>query len=285
LDGAEVAYHLAAAYEIGVVDERAMERANVGGTQAFLGAVEAAGTARAVYVSSTAALGPVPEGEGDEDTRYAPAGRYPSAYHRTKAAAHRLALEAQRRGLPLVIVCPAFVYGPGDHGPGGRFIADLLAGRVPGLLTRPAWFSYVHVDDVAQGLVLAGERGAPGAVYVLSGEHASLNEFAARVARLAGRRPPLLRFPVPLARLTGALLDVVSRATGLRFPITREGVDAVARHRWLHSHERATRELGWRPRPLAEGLPETVEWFARQVRNPGGRADGGGRGGRGAAAG
>lgn len=264
LAGADVAYHMAAVYDIGVVDEAALERANVDGTRAFLAAIQRAGTPRAVYVSTTVALGPVAEGRGDETTEHP--GGYRSAYERTKAQAHRLAREAQRKGLPVIIVCPANVYGPGDRGPNGRFIADLLAGRLPGLATRPAWFSYVHVEDVAEGLVLAAEKGTPGATYVLSGEDCTVNEFAARVCVLAGKRPPRLRFPVPLVRLTGILLDGLARVTGLRFPISRESVDMASEVRWLHSHEATSRELGWTPRPLAEGLPETVEWFLSRRR-------------------
>ncbi|HEX7048679.1 MAG TPA: NAD-dependent epimerase/dehydratase family protein [Longimicrobiales bacterium] len=266
LDGVELAYHLAAIYDVGVVDERAMTRTNVEGTRAFLDAVARAGTPRAVYVSTTAALAPVTDGEGDENTEYPPDARYPSAYHRTKAEAHRLARAAQRDGLPLIIACPAYVYGPGDRGPGGRFLMDLLAGRMPGLLARPGWFSYVHVDDVVEGLILAAERGVPGETYVLSGEHCSVNDFAARAAALAGRRPPRLRFPVPLARLTGTALDAIGRRTGMRFPISRESVDVAAELRWLHSNAKAGRELGWTPRPLADGLPETIAWFANHRR-------------------
>lgn len=261
LEGVDVAYHLAAIYDVGVVNARALERTNVGGTRAFLEAVERAGTPLAIYVSTTVALAPVETGEGDETSEVEPGASFPSVYHRTKTEAHRLAREAQGRGLPLIIVCPAFVYGPGDRGPGGRFTADLLAGRVPGLLTRPGWFSYVHVDDVVDGLIRAGVGGRLGAVYILSGEHASVDDFAARVCAIAGKRPPRLRFPVPLAWLTGALLDVISRLTGIRFPISRENVQVTSGLRWLHSHATAARELDWNPRPLAEGLPETVAWF------------------------
>ncbi|MBI4409007.1 MAG: NAD-dependent epimerase/dehydratase family protein [Gemmatimonadetes bacterium] len=259
LDGADVAFHLAAIYDLGVVDAAALERVNVGGTRAFLAAAERA-RARLVYVSTTAALGPTPAGgAGDESSEFG-ARPYPSTYHRTKAEAHRLAREAQRRGLPLVIVCPAVVYGPGDRGPNGRFLRDLIAGRIPGLLVPSGWFSYVHVDDVADGLILAVERGRTGEVYVLSGEERAFNDFAAEVARLAGRRAPRLRFPAPLALATGAVLDLIGRLTGRRMPLSREGV-AVAAGRWLHSHDKATRELGWNPRPLRAGLPETVAWL------------------------
>lgn len=254
----DLAYHLAAIYDIGVVDAAALEQTNVGGTRAFLEAVERAGTPRAVYVSTTAALAPVETGEGDETSEVPPdTTRFPSVYHRTKTEAHRLAREAQGRGLPLIVACPAFVYGPGDRGPGGRFIDDLLAGRVPGLLMRPGWFSYVYVDDVVDGLFRAGEVGRDGAVYILSGEHASINDFAARVCALAGKRAPRLRFPVPLAWLTGALLDGISRLTGIRFPISRENVQVTGGPRWLHSHATATRELDWHPRSLEEGLRTT----------------------------
>lgn len=262
LAGVDLAYHLAAIYDVGPVDAVALERTNVGGTCAFLTALERVGTPRAVYVSTTVALGPVAGGVGDESTRHA--GGYRSVYERTKTEAHRLAVAAQRGGAPLVVVCPAFVYGPGDRGPGGRFIADLLAGRVPGLVARPSSYSYVHVDDVVEGLRLAGEKARTGETYVLSGTVCTVNELAARVAALAGRRAPRLRFPATLARATGTVLDAISRRTRLHFPITRENVDMSVGLRWLHSHAKATRELGWRPRPLDEGLPQTVAWFAAQ---------------------
>ena len=264
LDGVDLAIHLAAVYQVGVVNRRVLERTNVLGTRTFLSAIERARPPRAVYVSTTAALAPVPYGEGDENTEYAPGSRYPSVYHETKARAHGMAREAQRIGVPLIIVCPAVVYGPGDRSPMGKYVEDLIAGRLPGLLTRDPWFSYVHVDDVVEGLILAADKGRVGRTYIFSGEHASLSDFLGRVAELAGKRLPRLRFPVGLARVTGSALDVVSRITGLRFPISREAVEVGAGHRWLHSNARAREELGWNPRPLSEGLPEYVRWFVDQ---------------------
>ncbi|HUH11760.1 MAG TPA: NAD-dependent epimerase/dehydratase family protein [Longimicrobiales bacterium] len=255
--GADLAYHLAAIYDIGVVDEGALERVNVGGTRDFLAALRRAGVPRAVYVSTTLALGPVEEGEGDEHSTHDE--RWVSAYERTKVEAHRLARAAQRGGLPLGIACPAYVYGPGDDGPGGRFLRDLRRRRVPALPYRTNWYSFVHVDDVADGLLRLGEAGRPGESWVLSGEHRDFREFARAAARLMGVGLSPVRLPTALVRATGAALDVVSRATGVRFPVTREGADvAGGGRRYLHSHAKATRELGWTPRPLAEGLGETV---------------------------
>jgi nucleoside-diphosphate-sugar epimerase len=255
--GADLAYHVAAMYDVGPVDAGAMERANVEGTRVFLESVAAAGVRRAVYVSSTVALGPVAAGEGDET--HVHAGPWPSEYHRTKTLAHHVARGAQAEGLPLIIVCPAYVYGPGDEGPAMHFTIDLLRHRLPGLPTRPAVFSYVHVDDVVTGLIAAGERGRPGAIYVLGGEARDANEVALMIGDIAGTWISPLRFPPFVVRLTGRLMDAVRRLTGWRMPISRELADVGGRGaRWVHSSARAERELGYTWRPLAEGLPETV---------------------------
>lgn len=252
-----LAYHLAAIFDIGVVDNAELTRINVEGTRAFLNAARKAKVPRAVYVSTTGAIGPYKG--GDREPRDAYTGPYPSQYHRTKADAHRLARREQETGLPLIIVCPAVVYGPGDNGPGGRFMSDLLRKRVPGLLTNPARFSYVHVDDVVDGLIAAGDRGQIGETYLLTGHAALVNDFAVQVAKLGGVRAPVLRFPTPLAHLTGVALDMMTRATGLRFPISRENVATSSVDDWHHAHERATRDLGYHPRALDQGLPETVK--------------------------
>lgn len=266
LAGADVACHLAAIYDVGVVDEHALVHSNVAGTRVFLDALGRSQVRRAVYVSSIAALGPVDSGQGDESTRWR--GPFPTVYHRTKTEAHALALAAQQRGA-LIIVCPAYVYGPGDEGPAGRFLQDLVRRRVPALVSDSAWFSFVHVDDVVDGIVAAIERGRPRESYVLGGEAATLTDFAARAAAAAGVRAPRLRFPRPLALAAGTLFDAVSRSTGRRFALSREGVASVTGGRWLHSYEKATREFGYQPRSLAEGLPETMAWVRSRVESQG----------------
>lgn len=250
LAGATGAIHLAAIYDVGIVNEGALERANVEGTRVFLEAAKEARTPRVVYTSTTAALGPADSHEPEE----AYEGPYHSAYHRTKSAAHRLARAAQADGMPLVIVCPSFVYGPGDGGPAGRFIEDLRKRRLPALLSRPSHFSYVYVDDVVSGLIAALETGKVGEVYILSGEATDMNDFAARVASHLGVKPPRLRMPVAVAKPIASVMDAVSRVTGIRFPMTREAVITTSVDRWLHTHERATRDLGYAPRALDEGL-------------------------------
>ncbi len=264
LNDVDLAYHVAGLYDLGpAVDAAALERTNVEGTRAVLAALEDAGTPRAVYVSTTVALGPVGEGIGDAGSRSD--RRFRSAYERTKTLAHELARQAQGTGLPLVIACPSYVYGPGDHGPGARFIRDLLKGRLPGLLADPATFSYVHVEDVADGLLRLGEAGRVGETYVLGGEPSTVNEYASRIAALAGKRLPRLRLPTSMARLGARTMDRLARLTGWRSSLSRESIDTTAGLRWLHSWETSRREIGYDPRPLREGLPETVAWFVAEI--------------------
>ena len=260
LAGADLALHIAGNYAIGPGNVREMERINVAGTRCLLEEAARAGTPRVIHVSSTVALGPSSAASA-ADPAEAWRGPYPSAYHRTKAEAHAAVRQAQARGQPVIIVCPANVYGPGDEGPNAGFIRDLLRGRLPALLAEPGTFSYVHVDDVVSGIMAAADRGGPGAQYVLGGEVVTLNEFAEQVTALAGRRAPRLRLPVWMVRATGMALDVVSVVTRTRFTISRESVDATAGRNWVHDHTASARALGWTPRPLSEGLPETVRWF------------------------
>jgi len=270
--GAAVAYHIAAIYDIGVVDEAALEATNVDGTRAFMRATREAGTPRVIHVSSTVALGPVPpDGIGDDQPPYG--GPYPSIYHRTKTEAHRIALAAQQSGAPVVIACPAYVYGPGDEGPAGNLIEDLLRRRVPTLIADPAWYSFVHVDDVSDALTVLATQGTSSGVYVLGGENERFDRFVKRVAELGKVFAPRAITPAPLARGIGRALDAVGRRTGIRFPLSLEGVNVVTAGRYTFGHACAAAELGFSPRPLATGLPETVAFFraklARNRRSPG----------------
>jgi dihydroflavonol-4-reductase len=257
MEGASLAYHLAAVYDVGRVDVAAMEAANVRGTALFIAALRARGVARGVYVSSTVALGPADPVTGLPPAEYT--GPYPTHYHRTKAEAHRVARDAQHTGVPLVIACPAYVYGPGDEGPAEEYMGNLIRHRIPGLSTRPTVFSYVHVDDVVAGLVAAGEDGRAGETYVLAGEVASVNEFSKMVTDLAGTWLSPVRLPPAMVRLTGIALDGVGRLIGRRMPITKELAESGATGElWVHSDDASRAELGYAPRTLAEGLPETV---------------------------
>jgi len=259
---AEGVFHLAAYVRVGINDRRRAEAVNVTGTRHVLEVMRDFRVPKGVYTSSLAVNGDTKGRVVDESYRHE--GRLPSAYQRTKWAAHyEVALPMMRRGLPLVIALPGAVYGPGDHGDLAQAMAAHLRGRLPVAPTRTA-FCFAHVEDVATGLLAAMEQGTPGESYILGGPPHSLSEVLRRAGRLAGKHHGPL--PVPW----WGLLPVAWGAQGLAFALpplrgAAERLRLGAGTTQLGSDARARAELGFRPRSLEAGLPDTVRSLLQDV--------------------
>jgi len=116
------------------------------------------------------------------------------------------------------------------------------------------------VDDVARGAALALENFKPGGRYVLGGENVTLGEFYPLVGRLTGAKIPTLRFPDAIAKAAGAAQKAWARLRGTTPQLTPDLVE-IYKHDWAYSSATAERELGYHPRPLADGLASTVAWL------------------------
>jgi nucleoside-diphosphate-sugar epimerase len=247
--------HGAAIYEIGVNAERrrTMEETNVTGTRRMLDAAKAAGTKRIVYVSTIAAFGNTHGEIVAEGHR--PTSPPTSAYEDTKRRAHEIALDAAKNGAPIVIVQPGQVYGPNDHSAVGANFRALADGRLRYRAFEDLGLNLVHVDDLADGILRALDRGRGGECYILGGEIATLGDAYRAVAKATGRRLPPLVLPPAIARIAGRLIptmrEVVSSADGVTFWAT----DAKARA-----------ELGTTPRDLMTGMRDTFGPLARGER-------------------
>jgi dihydroflavonol-4-reductase len=259
--GCRYLFHVAADYRLWVPDPAAMYRANVDGTRELMFAALAAGIERVVYTSSVATLGLVPGGSADENT--------PSRlddmigpYKRSKFQAEEVmrGLIAER-GLPAVIVNPSTPVGPGDikPTPTGRLILEAARGRMPGYVDTG--LNIVHVDDVAAGELRAAEQGRIGERYILGGENMSLAEILGEVARAVGRRPPRLKVPYSIAFAAAAFGTAMANITGREPFTTLDGV-RMSRKKMYFSSEKATRELGYQPRPARDAIADAVGWFA-----------------------
>ncbi len=246
LHRADALVHGAAIYEIGVtaMRRRAMEETNVTGTRRMLDAARAAGTARIVYVSTIAAFGNTHGAVVAEG--YRPTSPPTSAYEDTKRRAHDIALDTARSGAPIVIVQPGQVYGPNDHSAVGANFRALAEGRLRYRAFEDLGLNLVHVDDLADGIVRALDRGQTGESYVLGGEIATLGDAYRAVAKATGRGLPRLVVPPAIVRAAGRLVpsmrEVVSSADGVTFWAT----DAKARA-----------ALGTTPRDLMTGMRDT----------------------------
>jgi dihydroflavonol-4-reductase len=262
LAGCRALFHVAADYRLWAPDPGPMFRANVDGTRMLMLAARDAGVERIVYTSSVAALGVLPgDAAGDEETPVTFADMV-GAYKQSKflAEGEVRKLVADER-LPVVIVNPSTPVGPRDikPTPTGRLIVEAATGRMPAFVDTG--LNIVHVDDVAEGHLLAFDKGKVGERYVLGGENMPLKAILAAVAGAVGRRAPRLKVPHGLILPIAYAAEAWTRMTGGGQPFaTVDGV-RMARKKMYFSHAKAARELGYSPRPAVQALADAVRWF------------------------
>lgn len=259
--GCRYVFHVAADYRFWVPDPHAMLRANVDGTLAMMRAAQTAGVERIVHCSSVAALGWAPQGELADENTPTNESDFIGTYKRSKYVAERTVLDLVRQEkLPVVVVNPAAPVGPRDikPTPTGKMIRDAAAGRVPAYIDTG--LNIVHVDDVAEGHVLALERGRVGERYVLGGENLLLKDVLALVANVVGRKPPSIELPEAVVWPAALFMEGLARLTGITPMMTRDHIK-MARHKMFYSSAKAMNELGYNPRPVRSAIEDAVAWF------------------------
>jgi len=263
LAGCRYLFHVAADYRLWVPDEAAMRRVNVDGTSALLRAAAAAGVERTVYTSSVAALGLTADGSpADEHTPILPA-HHAGTYKLSKYDAEQAVRALAAGGQDVVIVNPSTPVGPGDvkPTPTGQMILDAARGKMPAYVDTG--LNLVHVDDVAQGHLLALQKGISGQAYILGAENMMLGDIFRLVAVQAGRRPPLMRLPIaPLVPIAW-VMERIAAQTG-KTPLMTRDVLKMARKKMFFSSARARQELGYAPRPAALAIRDALGWFRKE---------------------
>jgi dihydroflavonol-4-reductase len=257
-EGCPVVFHTAAIYELWVRDRKQLMRTETEGTGNVMQAALDAGAQRVVYTSSAIVIGERKGETGNEETPHR--GYFLSAYEEAKFRAEEVARAFLDRGLPLVIVNPAAVYGPGDLKPSGRMIVDLLNGRLPALF--PMTLSVVFVEDVAEGHLRACELGTIGRRYILAEGTYTERQWVAEICRLAQIRFPRM-IPAWLARIVASAGEMVSAFTG-KPPVLSIETWRYLSHGFRVDGSRAARELGIRYTPLTEGMRQTIQWYRAQ---------------------
>ncbi len=260
--GCRTVFHVAADYRLWVRDPAAMRAVNIDGTVALLRAAKAAGVERVVYTSSVAALGLRTDGVPADETTPVNEAHLIGAYKRSKYDAEQ-AVKALAREQDIVIVNPAAPVGPGDvkPTPTGRMILDAANGKLPAFVDTG--LNVVHVDDVAEGHVLALEKGRTGESYVLGSENLMLRDLLALIARQANRKPPGIRLPVAPLMPVAWVMQRVAEITG-KPPLMTPEVLRMARKKMFFSSDKAKHELGYAPRPAAEAVKDALAWFRAQ---------------------
>ena len=259
LEGCDAVIHGAAVYEGGIPASvhRAMYESNVLGTENVLRAALEAKTPKVVYVSTIGAYGNT-HGEVVDETYEHPGKDFTSYYEQTKYEAHRVAQRMiAEEDLPCVIVQPGGVYGPDDHSAIGKTISDFVAGRLPLLPFPDLGMNMVHVDDVADGILLALDKGVPGQAYNLGGQITTMREMIGTVAEVSGRKPPRGAMPTGMLKVLTPVGPLVGKIMG-QGPNLRELISSADGVTFWAKHDKAMAELGYSPRGLETGMRETL---------------------------
>jgi len=252
MTGVDGVYHVAGWYKIGVHDKSDGERVNIQGTRNVLELMKELGIRKGVYTST---LGVNSNTRGklvDETYRFT--GKHITEYDRTKAAAHDIAKEFIANGLPLVIVMPGGIYGPGDTSVIRKNIIEFLHGRLPALPTQMA-VCWAHVDDTVHGHILAMEKGKPGETYIIAGEPRTIVDAFQLASHITGKRTPMIA-PYQMMKVLSVLVTPFD--SFLPETYTSEGLRALAGATYWGDNSKARRELGFNPRPFREGWEETL---------------------------
>ncbi len=260
LEGCDGLIHGAAVYEVGIPasEHRRMYEANVLGTERVLGAALEAKTPKVVYVSTVGAFGNT-HGQVVDETYEHPGKEFTSYYEQTKYEAHQIAKRLiADEGLPCVIIQPGGVYGPDDHSALGKQVNDFLGGRMPLLVFPDLGMNMVHVEDVADGILLGLDRGTAGESYVIGGQITTMRELIGTVGRVADRKPPSRAMPTAMLKALAPIGPMVGKLMG-QPPNLRELISSADGVTFWAKHDKAMAELGYSPRGLETGLRDMLE--------------------------
>ena len=258
--GAEVVYHLAACISISMDDWSSLENINVSGTRNVVDACLRAGVRRLVHFSSIHALVQEPLSVPVDELRPPAEASSCPPYDRSKAAAEKEVRRGIDNGLDAVIIYPTAVIGPHDYEPSylGEALISIARYELPALVT--GGYDWVDVRDVVAGALTAEKQASSGSSFLLSGHWVSIPDIAAMIAEITGFSVPKFTVPLWLARMGAPIIEAFSRFSGKRPLYTSVSLRALRSNRHI-SHEKATHELGYRPRPFRDTITDTIRWF------------------------
>lgn len=262
-------YEIIVIHTAGIVDisdhiSRRLYEVNVNGTRNVLKLCREYKVKRLVYVSSVHAIPERKDKTVITETKTFSKDLVKGGYAKTKAKATELVLEASQKGLDAVVVHPSGILGPYDDSGNHlvQLIKEYLEGKLPACVK--GGYDFVDVRDVAKGCLLAAEKGRAGECYILSNQYYEIRYILDLVRRYAGgKRLPVL--PVEIARAAVPFIQWYARKKGRRPLYTAYSLQVIGSFEHF-SHEKATRELGYKPGKIEDTIKDTIKWY-RKTRN------------------
>ncbi|MFC1905279.1 NAD-dependent epimerase/dehydratase family protein [Chloroflexota bacterium] len=258
--GVDIVFHLAARISVVNWDHKLVESVNITGVKNTVNACVSAGVKRLVHTSSFHALIQEPLNETLDESRLLIISGNSPPYNRSKAEGERIVQNAISRGLDAIIITPAGMIGPYDFQPShfGATIMAMAKGRLPAIVD--AGLDWVDTRDVAWGMIHACEQAKVGDKYIISGHWAKLKDIAQHVSEVSGNNLPGVILPLWIAKSSAPLVSTLDRIRGKRQLLTPISMKELESNRYL-SHAKASRELGYEPRPLKDTIADTLDWF------------------------
>lgn len=264
LAGVDYLFHLAGIISIANGRENLVHTVNVEGTRTIMQAALAANVKRVIYTSSIHAFKRIPHGTTiDEDTPIDPATAI-AAYDQSKAEATLMVLEMVKQGLPAVIACPTGVIGPYDfkNSELGELFNDWVMHKVNVLIEGS--YDFVDVRDVAEGLILAREKGKVGQLYILSGQLIRISDLWKLVKELVSYKAYFLNIPLPLAKFSAFFADIYYRLMKKKPKFTSYSIETLQSNAVI-SNVKARLSLGYAPRSPRETIADTYQWWLNRT--------------------
>jgi len=259
VSGCNSVFHVAADYRLWSRYPHELYDSNVEGTRNLLTAARKAGVERFVYTSTVGCIG-IPAGGIGDEAQSVGIEEMSGDYKRSKFLAEQVALEFAREGFPVVIVNPTAPIGDHDFKPTptGKIVLDFLRGEMPAYIDTG--LNLVDARDVARGHLLAAEKGKVGERYILGCENLTLQQILERLATITGKKAPAVQLPYAVAYAAGLFTTGWAAISGQTPRVPMEAV-RMAKKKMFVTHEKAARELGYRPGPVDEALRRAVDWF------------------------
>ena len=262
-EGADIVYHCAGIISILPGQQKQLYQVNVLGTRNVVKVCLETKVKRLVYTSSIHALSePAPGIVIDESREFNPENVL-GEYSKSKALGTLEVLKGIEKGLDAVILCPSGIIGPYDYriSEMGKLIVDFVKGKVKACVDGA--YDFVDVRDVAEGLILACEKGKKGECYILSGQQISVQQLLKFLEEISGVKAPSFKIPHQAARAVGFFNVLYCNLVKIKPLFTPFSIDVLASNS-LVSCQKAQDELGYSPRSIYESIKDTVRWFRQK---------------------
>jgi dihydroflavonol-4-reductase len=252
--------HTAGIVFISSAHEELVEKVNVCGTQNIVDVCRTFGIGRLVYISSVHAIPEKTKGEVITEISHFDSEQVEGFYAKTKAKATQIVLDAAKQGMNGVVVHPSGIIGPGDYNRGHQtqLFIDYLKGRLTACVR--GGYDFVDVRDVAEGTIEACDKGRKGESYILSNRYIEIMELMNILHHVSGHKRIKTVLPMAFAKITAPLSEIYYKILKQRPLYTRYSLYALESNS-LFSHKKATKELGYKPRPIEDTVADTYKWL------------------------